>query len=106
MGRASAGFERVPAGMRPPPRERRPDDRDRAGPGDPPATGVLRLRGLPFGVSPDDIAAWFNDAGVLQQPITVQECVPISKAHILPPFPLQHSEQLSCMPEQSIQVLK
>lgn len=67
------GYDRNPGPLRPPPRERRFDDKDRPGPGPLPATGVLRLRGLPFGVTPDEIATWFNDAGVLQNPIVVDE---------------------------------
>lgn len=60
-------------GARPAPRERRPDSRDRPPPTAPPATGVLRLRGLPFSVSHEEIATWFNSAGVLQQPVSVEE---------------------------------
>jgi heterogeneous nuclear ribonucleoprotein F/H len=38
-------------------------------PGPLPTTGILRLRGLPFGASREDVADWFNDSGVLLQPI-------------------------------------
>lgn len=72
QGRREAGYDRSPGGMRATPRDRRYDDRERPGPGPPPATGVLRLRGLPFGVSSEEIAAWFNDAGVLQQQLIPQ----------------------------------
>lgn len=78
MGGSGRGpmTERSPGRSRPPQRsERRFDDKDRPGPGPLPATGVLRLRGLPFGVSRDEVAAWFNEAGVLQQPLDLKKSV-------------------------------
>ena len=73
-GRSGMGVDRHSGGgMRPPPRDRRHDDRDRPPPGASPATGVLRLRGLPFSVSNEEVATWFNSAGVLQQPVTAEQ---------------------------------
>ena len=67
MDRHPGGGGRLPV------RDRRQDGRDRPPPGSLPATGVLRLRGLPFSVSNEEIAAWFNSAGVLLQPLTAEE---------------------------------
>ena len=68
------GVDRHPgSGPRPPLRDRRQDSRDRPPPGALPATGILRLRGLPFSVSNEEITTWFNSAGVLQQPLAAEE---------------------------------
>jgi hypothetical protein len=45
------------------------NEREGVAPGPLPTTGILRLRGLPFGASREDVAEWFNDSGVLLQPI-------------------------------------
>lgn len=35
-------------------------------------TGVLKMRGLPFAATPDDIVYWFNSAGLPIQPLTAE----------------------------------
>ena len=50
-------------------------DREGSAPGPLPTTGILRLRGLPFGATREDVAEWFNDSGVLLQPINATKQV-------------------------------
>lgn len=37
-------------------------------------TGVLKMRGLPFAATPEDIVYWFNSAGLPIQAITSERC--------------------------------
>jgi len=54
------------------------NDREGTAPGPLPTTGILRLRGLPFGATREDVAEWFNDSGVLLQPINAAKQAPHS----------------------------
>ena len=38
-------------------------------------TGVLKMRGLPFAATPEDIVYWFNSAGLPIQAITSERCL-------------------------------
>lgn len=69
LSRSGMPLERGMGAMRPSSRDRRYEEKERIGPGPLPATGILRLRGLPFGVTSEEIADWFNDEGFLQEPI-------------------------------------
>ena len=51
------------------------NEREGNAPGPLPTTGILRLRGLPFGATREDVAEWFNDSGVLLQPINATKQV-------------------------------
>lgn len=64
----------VPRGPRDVPRGSPPGawryERDRLPPGMPSSeTAILRLRGLPFSATREDVAAWFNSSGALNRPI-------------------------------------
>ena len=67
---------------RPPPMDMPPQRMQ----GPPPAgdaTGILKLRGLPFSASREDVAMWFNESGALFQPIDADWW---ASAHLLNPL--------------------
>ena len=45
-------------------------------------TGVLKMRGLPFAATPEDIVYWFNSAGLPIQAITSERCPHCTRAWV------------------------
>ena len=46
-------------------------------------TGVLKMRGLPFAATPEDIVYWFNSSGLPIQAITSERCLHCSQAWVI-----------------------
>ena len=45
-------------------------------------TGVLKMRGLPFAATPEDIVYWFNSAGLPIQPLTSERSASVMPRHL------------------------